>query len=255
MNQIMTLLNKELVESLKTFKLLAIIITFLIIGVLSPFIVLIMPDILESAVVDSGIEMVIPEPTADQSYMQFFSHINQLGFIVFLLLFGGILTNEISRRTLINLLTKGLKRHNVVLSKALFILIIWTVVYFMSAMITYLYTVYFFDERVHHLPAALSTTWLYGIFLISLIFLFSAAFKNFIAVIFSIIGVVVVMMILTVFPSIEMFVPQHLLSLNMELIIGEKDLSDTLTPVAVTLSASILVFILSIFIFNRKTLV
>lgn len=255
MNQIVTMLNKELMESLKTFKLLAIIITFLIIGVLSPFIVLIMPDILESAVSDSGIEMVIPEPTADQSYMQFFSHVNQLGFIVFLLLFGGILTSEISRRTLINLLTKGLKRHNVLLSKSLFILIIWTVVYFMSALVTYLYTVYFFDETVHNLPAALSTTWLYGIFLISLVFLFSVAFKNFIAVIFSIIAVVVIMMILSIFPSMEIYIPQYLLTLNMELIIGEKYLGDTLTPVSVTFAASVLIFILSIFIFNKKTLV
>src|SRR5699024_12677706 len=105
---------------------------------------------------------------------------------------------------------------------------------------TYLYTVYFFDETVHNLPAALSTSWLYGIFLISLVFLFSVAFKNFIAVIFSIIAVVVIMMILSIFPSMEIYIPQYLLTLILELIIGENFLCDSLTVVFVTIASSVL---------------
>ncbi|MBK8434017.1 MAG: hypothetical protein IPL28_23205 [Chloroflexi bacterium] len=73
-----------------------------------------------------GVSITVPEPTAVDAYSQLFKNLTQMGMIVLLLVFGGMLSNEIARGTLLNMLTKGLSRHAVILAKYTVALLLWT---------------------------------------------------------------------------------------------------------------------------------
>ena len=103
---------------------------------------------------------------------QYIGCFTQMGFIVFLLIFGGILSQEISKGTLIIVLAKGLSRHAVILFKYLVSLILWTISLCMASITNYGYTVYLFGETsADYLIFSLFCLWLFGAFVLALIIL------------------------------------------------------------------------------------
>ncbi|GAB3057208.1 ABC transporter permease [Salinicoccus sesuvii] len=252
MNQVLALFFKELVESWRNFKLVAFLVVFIIIGVLSPFTALILPDILERVMKDSGIMAEIPEPTALDSYTQFFTNMNQLGLVVFIILFGNILTHEFSRNTLLNLVTKGLKRTNVIIVKSAFMVCTWTLGYVVSALVTYAYTVYYWDEAVNHLFLSFVMTWIYGVFVISLLMLASTLFaSSFIAVLLSVVTVVIVMMMVGIHPDLASYLPQYLIGNNIDLLAGRIGAEDILWSSVITVILSLVLFIVALLRFKK----
>lgn len=252
MNQITALFKKEAVESVRNFKLFILFAVFIIIGIISPLTAYLMPDIMEMVMEDAGVIFELPAVTSLDSYVQFFSNMNQLGLPILVIVTGSILTNEFSGNTLVNLLTKGLKRHNVMLVKFLYTSLMWTVVYVSGAVTAYLYTIYYWDNELENILAAFGLTWLYGIFLISVIMLASAIFRiSFLGVLFTVLGLVIVMIILSIYPQTADYLPQYLISSNAELLTGEAGMSDIMPAALITAGASILIFLLSIVMFNK----
>lgn len=117
--------KKELLEQVRTYKLLILLLVFFIFGMLSPLMAKLMPEILSQMPMD-GITITIPDPTAIDSYSQFFKNLTQMGLIVLVLLFSGTLTTELSKGTLINVLTKGVTRYAVILAKYTVALVLWS---------------------------------------------------------------------------------------------------------------------------------
>ena len=117
--------KKELLEQVRTCKLLILLLVFLYFGMLSPLMAKLMPEILSQMPMD-GITITIPDPTAIDSYSQFFKNLTQMGLIVLVLLFSGTLTTELSKGTLINVLTKGVTRYAVILAKYTVALVLWS---------------------------------------------------------------------------------------------------------------------------------
>lgn len=252
MSQMAPLFKKELIESWRNFKSIAILIVFAIIGILSPFTALILPDILRMVMDDSGVTVEIPESTALDSYTQFFSNMNQMGLVIFVIVFGSILTHEFSRHTLVNLVTKGLKRTNVIVVKALFLMLVWTVGYIVSALVAYVYTIYYWDEPVNHLVLAYAMTWVYGLFIISLILLASTLFTNsFIAVLFSVVAVVIVMLMAGIHPDVAEYLPQYLIGNNVALLAEEIEAGDVLWPMVITAVLTLVFILLTILRFKK----
>lgn len=252
MSQMVPLFKKELIESWRNFKFAAIVIVFSIIGILSPFTALILPDILGMVMDDSGVTVDIPESTSLDSYMQFFSNMNQMGLVIFVIVFGSILTHEFTRNTLVNLVTKGLKRTYVIVVKASFLMLVWTVGYVISALVAYAYTIYYWDEPVDHLLLAFSMTWLYGLFIISLILLASTLFTNsFIAVLFSVVAVVIVMLMAGIHPDIAKYLPQYLIGNNVGLLAGEIAAGDVVWPMVITAAVSLVFILLAVIRFKK----
>lgn len=252
MSQMVPLFKKELIESWRNFKFAAIVIVFAIIGILSPFTALILPDILGIVMDDSGVTVEIPESTSLDSYMQFFSNMNQMGLVIFVIVFGSILTHEFTRNTLVNLVTKGLKRTYVIVVKASFLMLVWTVGYVISALVAYAYTIYYWDEPVDHLLLAFSMTWLYGLFIISLILLASTLFTNsFIAVLFSVVAVVIVMLMAGIHPDIAEYLPQYLIGNNVGLLAGEIAAGDVVWPMVITAAVSLVFILLAVIRFKK----
>ena len=112
---------------------------FMFFSMLAPLTAKLTPKILESLMTD-GIQIVVADPTAFDSWVQFFKTISQLGFLVITILFSGMMANEYNHGTLINILTKGLPRSIVILSKFTVASMTWTVSYLTSFSLTYLYT-------------------------------------------------------------------------------------------------------------------
>lgn len=255
MNQISALFKKEIMESVRNFKLFSLIIVFMIFGIISPLTALLMPEIMRIVMEDAGISFEMAPVSAIDSYVQFFSNINQLGLVIFVIVTGSILTNELSRNTLVNLVTKGLKRHNVIIVKFLYATILWTAVYVLSSVITYLYTIYYWGDPLENILLAFSLTWLFGIFLISIIMLASSIFKtSFLAVLFSVLAIVIAMIILSIHPTIAEYLPQYLISTNIGVLTGEITPGDIVPSVLTTVGAVIIMFGLSIFTFNKATI-
>lgn len=252
MNQIAALFKKEIIESIRNFKLIALLIVFMIFGIISPLTAILMPDIMELVMEDAGIEFELPTVTAIDSYTQFFSNVNQMGLVVMVIVLGSLLTNEFTRNTLVNLVTKGLKRHNIIIVKSVYAASVWTIAYFLSALTTYLYTIYYWQEPVSHLILAFTLTWLFGIFLISLIMLASAIFKSsFIGVLITVLATVILMMVLSIHPVIAEYLPQYLISSNIALLTEELTPGDMTASIIVAVITTTVMFLLSILIFDK----
>lgn len=253
MNQISALFKKELMESIRNFKLFALLIVYMIFGVLSPLTAILMPDIMEMVMEDAGIQFELPPVSAIDSYAQFFSNVNQMGLVIMVLVIGNTLTVEFSRNTLVNLVTKGLKRHNIIIVKSIFSIMVWTAAFVLAALITYLYTIYYWDETINNLLLSYSLTWLFGVFLISLIMFASSIFRSsFLGVLISVLAAVIIMMVLSIHPTIAEYLPQYLINSNMPILTEEIMPGDMLQSVIVTMISTIILFIASVSLFNKS---
>lgn len=252
MNQLSALFKKEIMESVRNFKLFVLLTVFIIIGIISPLTALLMPDIMELVMEDARISFEPPPVAALDAYTQFFGNMNQLGLPILVIVTGSILTNEFSRNTLVNLLTKGLRRHNVMLVKFSYTVLMWTAAYAAGAVTAYLYTIYYWDDELENILVAFSLTWVYGIFLISIIMLSSAIFRtSFLGVLFTALSVVILMIITSIYPPAAEYLPQYLITSNAGLLTGEMIVSDVLPALLITAAVSILIFLLSTAVFNK----
>ena len=244
--------KKELFELTKTYKLLLIVTVFLIFGFMNPVVAKFTPNLMES-LMEEGIKISLPEPTIFDSWAQFFKNTTQIGLIVLVIIFSGLISNELSKGTLINMLTKGISRKTVVLSKFTSSTLVWTLAYFLSALVTFLYSMLFWeDTQVENLLFSLSLVWVFGIFLISAIILGGILFKtSYGSMLFC--GVIVGgLLILNIIPKVQDYNPIQLINLNMDILKGDVEISEVIKSLYITLGASVLFVISSIVVFCKK---
>lgn len=247
-------IKKEFMEYTRTYKLVIMGVVFLLFGIMNPAIAKVMPDIIKSAT-PAGMEIKIPPPTALDAWAQFFKNVGQMGLLVLIIVFSGIMANEFSRGTLINILTKGMKRSTVILSKITVAAIIWTSSYLLSFLVSYFYTAYFWKmEGMHHVFLTFFSLWLFGLLLITLLIFGGVLFKNIFGSLFLSGGAIVVTMLLNINPKFQKYNPITLASENMLLLTSKKDLSDFIPAVTV---CGVFIIVLvggSVLLFNKKQL-
>ena len=130
--------KKELTEYYRTAKIMILMVVFLLFGMMNPVLAKFTPEIIKAA----GLDLNLPDPTAMDSWAQFFKNVGQMGLIIVVIVFSGIMANEFSKGTLINILTKGLKRKTVILSKFTVASCLWALSYLLCFVVTYFYTAY-----------------------------------------------------------------------------------------------------------------
>lgn len=244
--------KKEFTENLRTYKLFIMGIVFLLFGVMSPAIAKITPELLKS-VKASGMTINMPTPTALDSWAQFFKNVGQMGLLVMVIVFCGIMANEFSRGTLINMLTKGMKRSTVILSKFTMATIIWTLSYLLCFVVTYFYTAYLWKMNgMNHLFLTFFSLWLYGVLLITLVILGGVLFKNIYGSLLFSGGATVIMIILNIDPKLQKYNPITLSSDNMSLLTAQKAVSDFMPAVIICAILIIILTATSIVVFNKK---
>lgn len=244
--------KKEFIENLRTYRIFIMMLVFLLFGFMNPAIAKLMPDILKSAE-PAGMNITIPTPTALDSWGQFFKNAGQMGLLVLVIVFCGIMANEFSRGTLINILTKGMKRSIVILSKFTMAAVIWTVSYLLCFVVTYYYTTYFWKmDGLHHMFLTFFSLWLYGMLLIAMVILGGVLFKTIYGSLLLTGGIAVAMMLINISPKMQKYNPITLSSNNMSLLTGQKEAADFM-PAVLICGALILIFItVSIMAFNKK---
>jgi dienelactone hydrolase/ABC-type transport system involved in multi-copper enzyme maturation permease subunit len=233
---------------------------FLFFGMVGPLTARYMSEImvwaLESDPATAGMDFsaMLQAPTALDSWAQFFGgNIGQIGLFVLVIIFSGMLSSELSRGTLTIMLSKGLPRPAVILSKLTNAFIIWTGCYAVAFLVSWWYTVYIFPgDSVPYLFFAMFALWVFGAFLLALTMLAATLLNKSYACLLSVGAVVVVLMTLNWIPQVSKYNPVSLGSFPMQL------LSDLATPrhaypaLALTIAGIAFFTALAIIIFNKS---
>jgi ABC-2 type transport system permease protein len=191
--------------------------------------------------------------TAMDSWVQFFKNI-PMGLIAFVLLESSIFTREYQSGTLILSLTKGLERYKVVVSKTLVLTVLWTLVYWLCFGITYVYNGYFWDNTVaQNLYFSVVCWWLFGLWTVMLMVLFSVLATANTGVLVGTAGVVGISSLLGLFPQISEYLPTRLTDGN-SLIYGKADAESYIASLAIVLVWSVACMMASIPLFRKKQL-
>jgi len=243
--------KKELLESVRTYRIIIMLAVFAIIGILSPLTALLMPQILGSIDL-GGVIITLPEPTAMDAWGQFYSNIGSMGMLVVIIVFSGIMANEFSRGTLVNLLTKGLSRSTVVLSKFTAATIIWTLAYLLSLGVAMAYTAFYWEIDLQNAILAFLSLWLFGELLISMLIFGGTLFASFAGSLALTGGAVVIMMLLNIAPGMARFNPISLAGDSLALLNGAASARDFIPAVVICILLVIVLVAASIVVFGRK---
>ena len=245
--------KKEFTENLRTYKLLILAAVMVALGIMSPLVAKIMPDLLSGVDLGGGIILTMPEPVATDSWAQFFSNVAQMGMLALIITFCGIMSGELSKGTLINLLTKGMKRHTVILSKFLSASVIWLLSYLLCLAVCYAYTYYFWpDYAPNDALLVFSSVWLFGEMMIAVLIFGGAAFGSFYGGLLTCGGVVIALNLLNILPKVRRFNPVTLAGGTLELLLGTKTAADFMPAMYICAGAVVFLIIASIVIFNKK---
>lgn len=252
MKQFIAFSKKEFYESNATFRIHILLAVFLIFGIMSPLLAKLTPEIIKS-LGDTGVIIQIPEPTALDSWAQFFKNIGQMGILVVVIMFCGIMSNELSKGTLINLLTKGLKRNTVILSKFFVATILWLLAYLLCFSVCLAYTAYFWDlGDMNNALLAFAAPWLFGELIIALLILGGTLFGNIYGSLLSCLSVVIALNIVSIFPKTSKYNPVTLSGGTLSLLSGASEASDFIPAVIICTVLTVGLIIASVFVFNKK---
>lgn len=256
MKSLMAFIKKEIMEQVRTKKLMILGILFVVFGIMSPVIAKSIPLLLKEfgeTLAESGMSVTETEVSAMDSWVQFFKNI-PMALIAFVILESGIFTREYRSGTLVLSLTKGLERYKVVISKTLILVMLWSIGYWVCFGITYVLSDYFWDNSVaQNLIFSVMCCWVYGIWVIMLMILFSTLFSSNIGVLAGTGGVVLAFTLLNIIPKIKEYFPTMLMDGN-SLIYGFIEMKTYIAPLIISGVTGVICLVVSIPIFNKKHL-
>lgn len=256
MTQFIAFAKKEWMEIYRSGKLFLILAISVIFGIFSPAMAKLTPFIFK-ALGDqlAGQGMHIDEiiVTAMTSWQQFYKNLS-IVIIIPVILFGSIMASEYQKGTLINMLTKGLPRWKVIAGKFSLLFSVWTIYYWMTFLITYTYTEYFWgDTSVFNIFFASMCIYILGIMMMAVVLLGSIITNTATSCILFSCGIYILMHLLSTIPKLSEYMPLNLMSMdclsmeNMELITYTKPMMVAVVVIIMCVTGAILCF-------NRKKL-
>lgn len=252
------LIKKEWKELFKTGKIYALLFVFLFFSISSPFIAKFTPEIVKSLIKEQGVEGILiklPSPTWKDSFIQFFKNLNQLIFLVLVIVFIGSISEEKNRGTAMMVVVRGVDRRKWAVSKFIFQILITLILLFISYFICFYYSFMLFPET-EFIPS-LSTTILYAIyifFILSLTIFSSSLGNNAIQSGGIFFGIFILFNILSIFPQINSYNPLYLSSLENQWILQAVDWNLAIKPILSTFIISFIFLYLGALYFNHQEL-
>lgn len=240
--------KKEFTEIIRNYKLFIIFIAFAAIGFSNPIFAKLTPEIIAA----TGYDINLPEPTLIDSWMQFYKNIPTL-LVLFIILFSSALPNELSSNSLVNMVTRGLPRRVVILSKFTVITMVWIGAYYLTFLITYFYSPLLLTGDLPNLTLASLFPLLFGILMISLSLFGAVITKRTIGGILIPLIVYILSSLLGMIESLHNLLPTTMMS-SLQLITEELMLSDFQLASVVTVGLTIMMMILTVLIFNKQSL-
>ncbi len=256
MKSLLAFMKKEYLEAARTGKLMILLLLFVLFGIMNPAIAKLTPWMMEmfsDAMAESGLLVTNIQVDAMTSWTQFFKNI-PMALIAYVLIFSDIFTKEYKSGTLLLVLTKGLSRYKVVLAKTLLLLSLWTGGYGICFAITYGYNAYFWDNGIaDNLFFSVTMWWLFGVWVICLVVLFSTLLQNNTGVTLCTGGTVLLTYLLGIIPKAKAYSPAMLMDTN-SLLTGAEEIDAYLKAIVIAASLCIVCVAVSIPVINKKQL-
>jgi len=256
MKSLLAFMKKEYLEAARTGKIVILLLLFVLFGIMSPAIAKLTPWMMETlsdSMAESGLIVTNIQVDALTSWTQFFKNI-PIALIAFVLIFSDIFTKEYKSGTLLLVLTKGLSRYKVVLAKTVLLLLLWTVGYGICFGITYGYNAYFWDNSIiNNLLFSVTIWWLFGVWVICLIVLFSSLLQNNAGVILCVGGTVLLAYLLSIIPKVKAYSPTVLINTN-SILTGVEEIDAYVKAIVITVFLCIVCIVVSIPIVNKRQL-
>ena len=254
MRSLLSFIKKEWMEHFRSGRLLILGMIFVLFGIMNPAIAKLTPWLMETmadSLAESGLIVSEVKVTALDSWMQFYKNA-PMALIVFVLMESSNFTKEYQSGTLVLALTKGLERYKVVVAKSFMLFVMWTIGYWLCFGITYSYNVYFWDNSIaENLMFSVVCWWIFGLWVISLLVLFSVLMDSNGAVLCGTGAVAFGLYLLGLFKKIKEYLPTLLMDGN-SLIYGVEEAERYYTSLAVAGAMSLACLGLSIIVFNKK---
>lgn len=245
------LLKKEFLDARRSGRLLIIVVIFVLFGIMNPVIAKLTPWMLTKMMADYGLAFTEIRVDAMTSWTQFFKNI-PIALIVFILMFSGIFTREYKSGTLLLVLAKGLSRYKVVLAKMLLLLLLWTFGYGLCFGITYVYNAYYWDNSiVPNLFSAAAVWWLFGVWVICLLVLFSVLLQDNTGVTLCTGGAVLLAYLFCMIPGIKPYSPAILMD-SGSLLNGIMEIDSYIKAIIINMSFNVIGIAVSIPVMNRR---
>ncbi len=246
-------LKKEFIENTRNYRFFLMLGLFFIFGVMGPLSAKFMPQLIEAF--SANMEITFEEPSALESWTQFYKNVSSLGLSLTIIIFSNCLSNEYTKGTLTIMLTKGLPRPAVILSKFSVASVIMTVSYWMCFVVTYGYTAYLWPgEELPHLLFAAFALWLSAVLYLCILMLGCVLFRQAFASILFLLVITLIISLLGMTDLLSAYSPSFLSSKNVDLISGTVTISEFVIPSVVSIIMSGVLLLLSIVAFNKKQL-
>ena len=254
MRAFLAFFKKEWMEQIRSSRIVILTILFVMFGIMNPAIAKLTPwlfEVMAESLEESGMVVTTVEVDAMTSWVQFFKNV-PMALIVFVLMQSSIFTKEYQSGTLVLALTKGLNRYKVVLSKTFVLGLMWTGLYWMHYGITFVYNNYFWDNDVaKNLLFAVICWWIFGLWTISLLVLFSTITSANTGALIGTGAIVFGLYMLSLLPKLTKYLPTLLMDGN-SLIYGAKNAEDYTIALVITSLIALSCIIVSIPILNKK---
>lgn len=256
MKSLVAYFKKEWLESVRSGKFFILLLLFIFLGILNPLITKLTPwllSLMSDSLPNSGITIGNIAVDANASWAQFFKNI-PIALLVFVVMYSSIFTKEYQRGTLRLILTKGLARSKVLLSKFLLLFLYWTFCFWLCFLVTYIYNdFYWSNEITQHLFLSAGLWWGFGIWILSVILVCSIIFNNNSSVLLGSIIPVILSYILSLLPPLHAYLPTTLID-SASLLANISSGSDYSKTTLVTFIFIIINLAISIPYFNKKEL-
>lgn len=249
-------MKKELTEQIRSGRLALLGIIFLAIGIMNPAVAKLTPQLFEmlsDSLAESGMTVTEITVTAKDSIVQLYKNM-PLALIAFALMEGGIFTREYESGTMALTLCRGISRHKVLLSKLSMLLLLWGAGYWLSFLVTYGYTAYYWDlSAVPKLWVSALLYFLFGIFTVSLAVFFSSFMSSGAGVLGVGFGTVVAMYLVGIIPKVGKYLPTKLIDGSLSLT-ADTPFSDYIPALVITLSLCAVLCAVSFALFSKRSL-
>lgn len=254
MRQLIAFTKKEFMEVSRNGRFLILLIVFALFGIMNPAIAKITPWLMEQmsgTLEESG--FIVTEVTVDAltSWTQFYKNV-PMGLIVFILMFSGIMASELQKGSLINMITKGMSRKAIIVAKAIVMLALWSLNYWMCFGITYIYNEYFWDNSIaEHVFFAAFLIYMLGAWLILLLVMMSGIFSTASAVTLGTGGVFFVCYLLSMLPKLKKYLPTKLMDAGT-LLSGAGETGDYAVCLAIVAVLCVVQMVVGMLVFDKK---
>lgn len=249
----LSLLKKELFEYFKTPKILILSVLFIFFAIASPALAKYTNEILKA--IASDIEIVLPDPTFKDAWLQFYKNMNTLCLIVYLIVLTGVVSQEKSKGSIVLVLTKNVSRLQFLLAKFFAGVIIYTLLLVVSTFASVYYTQILFG--VYNYPGMMESIlllWLLGVFYTALgIFVSTLAKSPTTSALLGFFGFAI-LQVLNISENIALYNPAGAFSIVNQILVNNFDMSRLWIPVIFTLLFTGVFFFASYLTFSKQEL-